>query len=458
MSHATILPDPSAENAESRSGDGQATPSLAEAPSTDLITAETVTSGLAEVEAIEEARLVPKRRRWIVRAWFAWWSAVEWCLGVASLILGMAFLTAVPLLQFMTLGYLLEVSGRMARKGRVGAGFVGVRKAARVGSVVAGTFLLLLPLRYLTTVWIDSRIIDPTSTASRLLGLGLIVLSVLLVGHILGAWARGGRLRHFLIPWNYPWLLVNVFRPTFWARARDSVWTFVASLRLRYYLWLGIRGFVGGAIWLFPPITLIAMGTRGAREQPFLGLIGFLGAVALMWIMLHVPFLLTRMAAENRFSAVFEWRAVRRLFARAPIAFWIAVFISVLFTLPLFLFKVEIIPQEAAWLPGLLFVVTIFPAHFLAGWAYLRGQRRERPRHWVWRWLFRLSFIPVTMIYALFVFISQFTNWYGVWGMYEQYQFLVPAPFLEVAVPSAAVLGVAILSLVPNEKPQGSAA
>ena len=41
-------------------------------------------------------------------------SVAGWCFGVASLVLGLAVLAAVPLGQFLALGYLLESAGRAA--------------------------------------------------------------------------------------------------------------------------------------------------------------------------------------------------------------------------------------------------------------------------------------------------------------------------------------------------------
>ena len=62
---------------------------------------------------------------------------------------------------------------------------------------------------------------------------------------------------------------------------------------------------------------------------------------------LYLPFLQTHFASQNRFGAMFELRAVRRVFARAPIAFFVAIFVTLLFALPLYLLKIEITPREA---------------------------------------------------------------------------------------------------------------
>ena len=72
---------------------------------------------------------------------------------------------------------------------------------------------------------------------------------------------------------------------------------------------------------------------------------------------------------------MFEVRHARRLFARAPLAFFVALLFTLVLALPLYLLKIEIVPREAAWLPSLLFVVSIFPARLLTGWALARAQR-----------------------------------------------------------------------------------
>ena len=67
------------------------------------------------------------------------------CSALLSLVLGLSMLAALPVVQFLSLGYFLESSARVARSGRIRDGFVGVRKAARVGGVTAGIWLSLVP-------------------------------------------------------------------------------------------------------------------------------------------------------------------------------------------------------------------------------------------------------------------------------------------------------------------------
>jgi hypothetical protein len=135
------------------------------------------------------------------------------------------------------------------------------------------------------------------------------------------------------------------------------------------------------------------------------------------------------LAATNRFRAIFELRVVRRDFARAPWAFAIAFLFTIVFALPLYLLKIEVVPREAAWLPSLVFIVFIFPVRLLTGWALGRAKRRTTPRHWFFRWTARLPLLPIAAFYVLIVFFTQYTSWNGVFSLYEQHAFLLPIPF-----------------------------
>lgn len=157
-------------------------------------------------------------------------SAWEWLFGTVSIIGGLALFTTIPVLQLLSLGYLLEVSGRIARTGQLRSGFIGVRKAARVGSILLGVWLFFWPLRFATSMWTQARLIDPTGPVARQWRLILVVLSVVIVAHVVGACLRGGRLRSFLRP--RPILLCRqLFRRDVYTRARDAVWNFTVSLR-----------------------------------------------------------------------------------------------------------------------------------------------------------------------------------------------------------------------------------
>lgn len=406
-------------------------PVVAESAEAEII-AEVAAEELAGVivaeEIVESVAVVPDVHPVVQVARFIA-SVVEWLIGGVSILLGLAILAPLPLLQLLSLGYLLEVSGRIARTGKFSAGFVGYRKAARVGTMVLGTFLLLLPLRFVARMANDAAILHSGGPQARAWYAALLLLTGLMTLHLLSAYWRGGRLRHFFWPVN-PLRVVRRWRQGgAYAEARDAVWNFAVGLRLPYYFWLGGRGFVGGLAWLIVPVSLLAFAGKG----PFTGgggvLMGLWGAGMLGLTVLFLPFAQARFAAENRFRAMFELRSVFAAFCRAPVAFWIALFFTLLFALPLYLLKIELVPRDAAGLPSLMFVAFILPARFLAGWAYGRGLKRQKPR--LWLSLISLpAMLPVAGFYVFFVFFTQYTSWHGLWSLYEQHAFLVPVPFL----------------------------
>jgi hypothetical protein len=342
-------------------------------------------------------------------AWF--WVVVffpVWLFGVAVLTVGLAILAAIPVLQFLSLGYLLEAGGRVARTGRLRDGFIGVWWAALVGFVVVIGWLAVLPVRLVADFANSAQIIDPDGRVAAGWRVGLFVLIAAIFAPFIAT------LFAVILSGNYQ-------------RVRDAVWDAVAALRLPYYFWLGFRGFVGAFVWLVIPVSMLAL---GRVNKPVAGLIAFLGAVLLAFVLMYLPFMQMRLAQTNRFWAVFEWLSVRREFRKAPWAHAFAFFVTLLFALPLYLLKIEVVPREAAWIPSLVFVTFIFPARLLTGWALGRAKRRgERPRHWFFRWTGRLVFIPAAAFYVLIVFFTQYTSWNGIWSLYEQHAFLVPVPF-----------------------------
>jgi hypothetical protein len=386
--------------------------------------------GVADGIAVKEDAIRPTQSRrpglWgaLRRLLWSLSSSFEWCFGAMAMLGFLAALAALPILQFLSLGYLLEAGGRVARTGRLRDGFIGMQLAARAGGLVLGTWLMLLPLRLVSSLWLSAQLIEPEGSIARAWEIGLTVLTVFMLVHIGMAWACGGKLRHFFFPFANPIrIAVRLWRGEFWSEARDAVWDFGAALRLPYYFWLGWRGFWGAFLWLAGPITLLAIG----RKIPPLG---FLGGVALLVVLLYVPFLQLHFVTQNRFRAFLEIGAVRQRFRRAPLAFAFAFFITLLFAVPLYLLKIEIVPREAAWLPSLVFIAFIFPARLLSGWAFGRALRRERPRNWFFRWTARLLMLLATLLYVVIVYFTQFTSWDGIWSLYEQHAFLLPVPFL----------------------------
>ncbi len=395
-----------------------------------MITAQLVESPASSPVVVAEVAPAPPRPGWLGRLFRGLYQAWVWLLGVAALILGLAILASLPVFQFLSLGYLLEVCGRVARTGKLRSAWVGIEQGARLGGIALGSVLAFVPLIILASQARSARLIDPGGRADRLLTVALAASAVLGFVHVASALWRGGKFRHFL--WPAPLRTLRFLRAILvhpiatYLAACDAVARFVTGLRLPYYFWLGLRGAAGAFVWLFVPMSLLAAG----RNQPVVALIGgFMFGV----ILLYLPFLQGRFAATNRLRAMFEIGAARYAFRRAPLMFVIALALTLTLAVPLYLAKIEMIPRDAAWLPCLFFVVLNWPARFFTGWALARGAKREQPRNFFVRQLGRLTMIPLVAAYALIVYVTQYISWYGVASLYAQHPFLVPVPFFTFA-------------------------
>ena len=316
----------------------------------------------------------------------------------------------------------------MAVSGKIRRGFVGIRKATVLGKIILCTWLWSLPIRLVHSFWRDAELIHANSSHAQGLKAFLIFLIIAVGCHLIWACIRGGKLRHFF--WPAPIRFIRwLGEEGEFSRLWNQMLRFARGLRLSYYLSLGFRGFAGAAIWLAVPVAILMIGSA----IPIAGLAALtslLGAILLGIVVLYLPFLQTRFAVSGNFGEFFSIRAARRAFSRAPIAFWLALFVTLLFAIPLYLLKVELTPKEVAWLPNLVFVIFIFPARILVGWAVGRSMKREEKRFWLSRWTARLAFIPVVAAYVFVVWLTQYLSWHGSYGLMEQHAFLVPAPLL----------------------------
>lgn len=342
---------------------------------------------------------------------------------------GLAVIAAVPVLQFLSLGYMLECAGRIVRTGRFSQGFIGIRPAARAGGAVGSCWLMLLPIRYLADLAASAEVIDPAGPMAGRFRAVVVLLSIIVPVHLALSIARGGRIRHFLWPFHPLWFWGVFWREGSFGRARDAtlglLWTLAA--RLPYFWWLGFRVFVATLFWLALPVSLLAL---GHARTPIAPVFGFIGAAWLAVMALYLPIIQARMAAQNKMAAMFQWREATKTYLRAPWAVSFALVLSLLSAIPLYLLKVEAVPDEALWLPSLFFVVFIFPARFLMGFAVSLAEHRDRNSHWAFRWSGRLPLLPAALLYVLFVFLSQYISWSGIIGLYEQHAFLLPVPYV----------------------------
>jgi hypothetical protein len=402
-----------------------------------------------------------KRRGFVWRAFSAVFRFVGWTLrslfGIASLILLLAVIAAIPVVNFLALGYLLEVEGRLGRSGKLRDAFPLIAVAPRLGSIALGIWAWIIPLRLLANVAADARLIDPGSRSDIVLHILVPALAIIVTVHLCLALARGGSLWSFMWPLTLPfvplvapfvvlymvvrhrslsWLFrpfhrfVAGFRrlttPEYWNQASVAVHDFVADLQLKHHFLLGMKGWIGAMIWLTIPTLLFAATTK-TEGGPLL--VTLFGGILLMIVLTWVPFLQAHYAAENRFGAMFELRKVRQLYKNAPFSWLITMLITLTLALPMYLFKIALPPADAMAFVTIVFIVSIYPVKVITGWAYHRAVTRERRAHWSLRWLTRLGLVPLLLIFVILLFFTQFIGEHGKGVLFEHHAFLLPVPF-----------------------------
>lgn len=351
---------------------------------------------------------------WMVRTLF----------GIVSLIFLLAVLAAIPVVNFIALGYLLDVEGRVARSGRLRDAFPLLDLAPRLGSIALGIGLSLFPLRLLSHAAADAYLIDPGSRADRNLHILLRVLTVSMAVHLCLALARGGSLSCFLRPIkNVRWLYARWREGGYWLRAETAVSQFVHRLNIPGMFWLGVQGYVGCMAWLVIPTALFAASTN--TEGPSIA-VTILGGVLLMIVLSWVPFLQAHFAAERRWGALLELRKVRQLYKHAPFSWLITMLVTLTLTLPLYLLKIALLPRDVLWVATTVFVVSIYPIKVVTGWAYHRALVRERCAFFGLRWISRLVMVPLLALYVFLLFFTQLIGEHGKGVLFEHHAFLLP--------------------------------
>lgn len=349
-------------------------------------------------------------------------------LGFAGIIVSLAVVSAIPFLNLLSLGYLLEASARVGKSGRLRDGFIGIERFADGARIVLACWIWILPIRLVDSFRRDAELIAPGSDRVVSLRITLVILTLLIGAHLIRACLRGGKWRHFI--WPAPIRFLRELAGDIdSAPLRARVRSFWRDLNLIHFFRLGALGFAGAFLWLLLPVLILLLAAN--IPNPGLAtLVSLAGSLFLGVVVLYLPFLQTRFAMTGAFREFFSLAATRERFTRAPLAFWFALFITLLFALPLYLLKIELTPNEVAWLPNLVFVLFIFPARLLLGWALSRAERYPARRFWLSRWTARLAAIPVVATYAFVVWLSQYLSWHGSLSLLEQHAFLVPAPLL----------------------------
>ncbi len=367
--------------------------------------------------------------------------------NTVSLVILVAVAATVPLLQLAVLGYLIEVSGRMAREPSFKSLCLGSNQAGRWARWLVGSAICFAPLWIAYDTLYSTYLINGLVDLSPNAATGMWFLAIGLSLHWVTALYAGGRWRHFLWPCWFPVVLGKLvlgrrpatewFAPAIaWKALRhgrfvDDVCANVArslgELRLGYLLWLGFRAMVATLLWLAIPVAIMAVAFQAGN--PNAAWLGAVGALGYGCIAFYLPYLQTRFATEGRWGVFWRIGPVRQAYRQAPIVMSVAWMVFFGLSVPLYLLKIEYTPRELDWLPAVVFVVLGLLGRWAVGWAWGYAERRPRLAPRLSRWLAGCILWPAAIAYMFLVFISQYTSWHGTLALLEQPALLLPIPF-----------------------------
>ncbi|MFM7075466.1 MAG: hypothetical protein ACKO3G_05285 [Planctomycetaceae bacterium] len=348
--------------------------------------------------------------------------------GLASLLLLLAILAALPPLNILALGVMLEAEARVARSGRLRDGVPFAGALPRLGTIVVGTWAWLLVVRVVTQAAADALLVDPAGPSARFWAVARPVAATLVGVHLVAALFDGGSAAAFVRPLRGVRRLVAALRDgSAWGRAAaalEAVATAIAPGRLA---WLGARGFVGALAWLVLP-TILFSALRDTTK-PGGALVTLVGAALLAVVLSWAPFLQARFAAEGRFAAFREVAAVREMWRRAPVVMLLAIVVLYGLSLPLYLFKIFAAPRDVVLFLTPIFVVTIYPARLAVGWATHFAATRPRRRPLLVRIPVALLFLAGMAAYLFLLFFTPAIDAFGRRTLFDHHALLLPTPF-----------------------------
>lgn len=348
--------------------------------------------------------------------------------GLVSLLLILAILAAIPPLNVIALGVMLEAEGRVVRSGRLRDGIPFAGALPRLGAIVVGTWAWLLVVRLVTHAAADAALVDPGGPADRFWSAARPVAAIIVGGHLLAAIHDGGSAASFLRPLRSARRLVAALRAgTAWDEAAAALAAVAAAIRPWHLAWLGARGFAGAFLWLVLPTILFSAFRDTTR--PGAVLVTLAGGIGLALVLSWVPFLQARFAAEGRLAVFGEVAEVRDLWRRAPVAMFAACLVLYGLALPLSLFKVVAAPRDVVLFLTPIFVLTIYPARLAVAWAAHYAAARRRPRSIFLRVPVNLLLVAALAAYLFLLFFTPAIDAFGRRTLFDHHALLLPTPF-----------------------------
>lgn len=381
-------------------------------------------------------------------AWF-----VELIFGAAVLWLLLALIASVPVGNLLALGYVLEAEGRVARSGKLRHALFLLPGAARLGSIIVGFAVWLVPVWLVADAAADARWIAPDASMPWVWRVALAVVVSLVGLHLLLAIARGGGLGCFFRPIkNVRWLRIQITAGTYWPMAHAAVRDFLRAWRLPHHVGLGAVGFVGTAAWLAFPTALYA--TLRDSSATWQWLVTFCGGACMVPVLGWLPILQAQFSAEPRIGKMFDLRAARDLIRHAPMAWLSGTIALYALSIPLFFYsldlKMHLPPHRGIFDLMFISLGCTLPARVFLGWACHRAASRSlalipqsmaspKATHDTpsgWRPRFRTAFVWLSravlyVLVALFVWLlfhTRFTTEHSHL-LLQHHSLLLPIPF-----------------------------
>ena len=366
----------------------------------------------------------------------------RWIWNTLSIVMVLSIAATIPIVQFASLGYMLECSARIARGDRLRDCFPGVALAGQIFRCALAMLLTWLPIWLITDWAYSSELIQPGSNRALSLRIVARVLSLLWVLWIVWAIARGGRWRNFLVPRPIRFVRA-ILSKAFWLDIEDRWWSFLNRLHLWRLIKLGFQASLGAWIWIAIPALLILVSLGAAPEvkteqQGGLALLGLLGALLMTRAIQYLPTLQTYMALQKsiagknprlRLYGILDRSAARNVFRRVPLTYAFANILFLALAIPLYLLRIESIPPELWFFLSIFFVVFMFPAKLFIGWMIRRSRSKTKDAWWPLRWIAWIPHLAAIGIYVGFLYLGKFALWEGGASLLFQHAFLPPVPF-----------------------------
>lgn len=360
-----------------------------------------------------------------------------------SLVMVLSLAATIPVLQFASLGYMLECSARIASGARLRTCFPGIALAGHIVRCGMWTLLTWLPIWLITDLGYSSELIQPGTTQARGLRILARVLAIAWVLWVLWAIARGGRWNHFL--WPQPIrFLQSIAKKSFWIDLENRWWAFLHQLHLWRLTKLGFQASLGAWIWLAIPALLILISLNAAPEvqpqqQGGLALLGLVGAILMARALQYLPTLQSCMALDaleqtsttpkRRLHGMLDRSLARHVFRKVPLTYALTNTLFLALALPLYVLRIEKIPTQLWFLLSIFFVLGMFPAKLLIGWLLRRSSQKTKNAPWILRWIAWVVHLAAIGVYVGFLYLGKFALWEGGAVLFFQHAFLPPVPF-----------------------------